>query len=83
MTTPGNHEIDWLDYGFYSGSKDSGGECGVPYARRFPMPGAWLQQPWCAPPATSLPPGVSQQNVSLTSLDALGPTLGNPCACLS
>lgn len=46
MTTPGNHEIDWYNYGFYKGSHDSGGECGVPYAQRFQMPGAWTQQPW-------------------------------------
>lgn len=45
-TTPGNHEIDWADVGMYPTMLDSGGECGVPYATRFPMPTASLNKPW-------------------------------------
>ena len=28
-------------------TSDSGGECGVPHERRFPMPRPSLDQPWC------------------------------------
>jgi len=42
MTVPGNHEHNW-PHNPYSGlfnvtNADSGGECGVPFAMRFPMP---------------------------------------------
>jgi len=38
MTLPGNHERDFpLSGSFYNGT-DSGGECGIPYESRFPMP---------------------------------------------
>jgi len=56
MTADGNHDtncgcqevptsaiaagITWLN------STDSGGECGIPYARRFPMPQATQSEPW-------------------------------------
>lgn len=33
----GNHERDWPGTSLY-GTIDSGGECGVPYSHRFPMP---------------------------------------------
>ena len=32
-----NHERDWLTNSFFENT-DSGGECGIPYYRRFPMP---------------------------------------------
>ena len=38
MTAMGNHERDWPESGANVGQLDSGGECGVPYAHRFPMP---------------------------------------------
>jgi len=38
MTCGGNHEIDYPDSGSYYNGTDSGGECGVPYERRFPYP---------------------------------------------
>eukprot|EP01117_Protostelium_nocturnum_P019934 TRINITY_DN8769_c0_g1_i2.p1 TRINITY_DN8769_c0_g1~~TRINITY_DN8769_c0_g1_i2.p1 ORF type:complete len:565 (+),score=96.74 TRINITY_DN8769_c0_g1_i2:238-1932(+) len=38
MTTPGNHETDYPNSGSYYKGKDSGGECGVPYEKRFLMP---------------------------------------------
>ncbi len=38
MTALGNHERDWPSSGANVGQYDSGGECGVPYAHRFPMP---------------------------------------------
>jgi len=37
MTLPGNHEVDWSNSTWLHGD-DSGGECGVPYTKRFPMP---------------------------------------------
>jgi len=43
MTAIGNHERDWPESGSNVGQYDSGGECGVPYAHRFPMP---LPTPW-------------------------------------
>lgn len=50
MTLPGNHERDFPDSGFqkfliiliclgsFFNGTDSGGECGIPYEKRFPMP---------------------------------------------
>lgn len=43
-TLLGNHELLWDDdssFGppFYPGQADSGGECGIPATRQFPMPG--------------------------------------------
>ncbi|CAK0782920.1 hypothetical protein CVIRNUC_006115 [Coccomyxa viridis] len=41
MLSPGNHERDWPGTGTrfdFPPAKDSGGECGVPYDKRFPMP---------------------------------------------
>jgi hypothetical protein len=38
MVSEGNHERDWPGTGTFFGSKDSGGECGVPTAARFTMP---------------------------------------------
>ncbi|KAL6786044.1 hypothetical protein ACKKBG_A01170 [Auxenochlorella protothecoides x Auxenochlorella symbiontica] len=37
-TSIANHERDWPGQAFYRTSDDSGGECGVPYYKRFPMP---------------------------------------------
>ena len=40
MTGEGNHERDWWGSGsLYDYRTDSGGECGIPYYARFPMPG--------------------------------------------
>lgn len=43
----GNHEYDWPTQAFkpitFSYMKDSGGECGIPYDRRFHMPGPALK----------------------------------------
>jgi hypothetical protein len=39
MTGMGNHERDYPDSGSVIGTTDSGGECGVPTAARFIMPG--------------------------------------------
>ena len=47
----GNHERDWPGTGTrfdFPPARDSGGECGVPYARRFPMPQLGPDQMWCA-----------------------------------
>jgi acid phosphatase type 7 len=41
MVLPGNHERDWPDSGSLFSGDDSGGECGVPYNRRFPMPASF------------------------------------------
>eukprot|EP00271_Cylindrocystis_brebissonii_P018696 TRINITY_DN5419_c0_g1_i1.p1 TRINITY_DN5419_c0_g1~~TRINITY_DN5419_c0_g1_i1.p1 ORF type:complete len:386 (-),score=48.17 TRINITY_DN5419_c0_g1_i1:220-1338(-) len=39
MTAIGNHERDFPGSGsFYHSTQDSGGECGVPYYKYFPMP---------------------------------------------
>jgi hypothetical protein len=46
MTCIGNHERDFNNTGIYMNSSDSGGECGVPYEKRFPMPGAVEDEPW-------------------------------------
>ena len=46
MVCIGNHERDFPKSGsFYMGT-DSGGECGVPYERRFPMPRPSLDEAW-------------------------------------
>ena len=46
MVCIGNHERDFPKSGsFYVGS-DSGGECGVPYEKRFPMPRPSLDEAW-------------------------------------
>ena len=50
MTAIGNHERDWPDSGSNVGHEDSGGECGVAYAARFPMP---LPMPLAASLSTS------------------------------
>lgn len=43
----GNHERDWPYTGDrYDTSYNSGGECGVPYERRFKMPQAGADKPW-------------------------------------
>ena len=49
----GNHERDWPGTGTrfdltYPPTHDSGGECGVVYARRFPMPQPGPDLMWCA-----------------------------------
>eukprot|EP00051_Salpingoeca_urceolata_P004281 m.63959 g.63959 ORF g.63959 m.63959 type:complete len:569 (+) comp13519_c0_seq1:60-1766(+) len=46
MTGIGNHERDWPKSGSARGSDDSGGECGVAYETRFPMPRPGRDQPW-------------------------------------
>jgi acid phosphatase type 7 len=38
MTCVGNHERDFPNSGSFFNGTDSGGECGVPYYARFPMP---------------------------------------------
>src|SRR5689334_17186801 len=38
MTSPGNHERDYLHSGAIFHHKDSGGECGVAYQNRYIMP---------------------------------------------
>lgn len=46
MVCIGNHERDFPKSGsFYEGT-DSGGECGVPYEKRFPMPRPSLDEAW-------------------------------------
>jgi len=45
MTLPGNHERDWINGKSINGT-DSGGECGVPYEKRFRMPTSAPDQPW-------------------------------------
>eukprot|EP01117_Protostelium_nocturnum_P005141 TRINITY_DN1866_c0_g1_i1.p1 TRINITY_DN1866_c0_g1~~TRINITY_DN1866_c0_g1_i1.p1 ORF type:complete len:569 (+),score=151.58 TRINITY_DN1866_c0_g1_i1:237-1943(+) len=46
MTLPGNHERDFPNSGVPQNGTDSGGECGVPYYKRFPMPTPTPDQPW-------------------------------------
>jgi hypothetical protein len=46
MVSIGNHERDYPGSDSYFDGKDSGGECGVPYERRFFMPRPSLDQPW-------------------------------------
>lgn len=47
MTAIGNHERDYPNSGSkYDESRDSGGECGVPYEKYFPMPTIAEDKPW-------------------------------------
>lgn len=47
MVAMGNHERDWPGSGDrFDLVEDSGGECGVAYQRRFPMPGTQDDAPW-------------------------------------
>jgi len=46
MVCIGNHERDWPNSGSYYQGTDSGGECGVPHERRFPMPRPSLDEAW-------------------------------------
>ena len=46
MVCIGNHERDFPNSGSYYTGTDSGGECGVPYERRFPMPRPSLDDAW-------------------------------------
>ncbi|EGD77454.1 hypothetical protein PTSG_08549 [Salpingoeca rosetta] len=49
MTAIGNHERDWPGTGARTtGNTDSGGECGVAYELRFPMPTESRDEPWYA-----------------------------------
>ncbi|GIL96226.1 hypothetical protein Vretimale_2087 [Volvox reticuliferus] len=48
MVAPGNHERDWPGSGDFFGVQDSGGECGVAYERRFPMPYPGKDKLWYA-----------------------------------
>ncbi|EFJ46276.1 hypothetical protein VOLCADRAFT_105635 [Volvox carteri f. nagariensis] len=48
MVAPGNHERDWPGSGDFFGVEDSGGECGVAYERRFPMPYPGKDKQWYA-----------------------------------
>ncbi|GIL41942.1 hypothetical protein Vafri_29 [Volvox africanus] len=48
MVAPGNHERDWPGSGDFFGVQDSGGECGVAYERRFPMPYPGKDKQWYA-----------------------------------
>ncbi len=53
-THAGNHERDWPGTGTrfdFPPARDSGGECGVPYDKRFPMPLPGKDREWCAPEA--------------------------------
>mmetsp|Transcript_35730 Transcript_35730/g.75820 ORF Transcript_35730/g.75820 Transcript_35730/m.75820 type:complete len:567 (-) Transcript_35730:75-1775(-) len=45
MVTVGNHERDWEGSGSSVGTKDSGGECGVPSQTKFRMPWDTARQP--------------------------------------
>jgi hypothetical protein len=48
MASIGNHESNWPGHGdaFNVSNGDSGGECGVAYDARLPMPGAAPGAPW-------------------------------------
>ncbi|XP_050234246.1 probable inactive purple acid phosphatase 27 [Mercurialis annua] len=46
MTAMGNHERDYIQSGGVYGTPDSGGECGVPYEKYFPMPTYAKDKPW-------------------------------------
>ena len=64
MVVQGNHERDWPGTGdAYKAATDSGGECGVPAARRMPMPAPRLAGvPTPAPaPASGVDPSAEQQ----------------------
>jgi len=45
QTTPGNHECDYLGTETIFVNQDSGGECGVPFYMRFPLPSGYSQKP--------------------------------------
>ena len=48
----GNHERDWPGTGTrfdFPPARDSGGECGVAYDKRFPMPLQGKDKEWCVP----------------------------------
>ena len=46
MVCIGNHERDFPKSGSLYDGSDSGGECGVPYEKRFPMPRPSLDEAW-------------------------------------
>ena len=46
MVCIGNHERDFPKSGSFYVGQDSGGECGVPYEKRFPMPRPSLDEAW-------------------------------------
>ncbi|XP_064404192.1 uncharacterized protein LOC135349586 [Halichondria panicea] len=46
MVCIGNHERDFPQSKSYYDGTDSGGECGVPHERRFPMPRPSLDEAW-------------------------------------
>ena len=46
MTTDGNHERDFPNSGSLFTGHDSGGECGVPYEKRFSMPTKAQDDTW-------------------------------------
>ncbi|ELR18962.1 diphosphonucleotide phosphatase 1, putative [Acanthamoeba castellanii str. Neff] len=46
MTCIGNHERDFPNSGSRYNGSDSGGECGVAYEARYPMPTPARDQPW-------------------------------------
>ncbi|CAJ1934157.1 unnamed protein product [Sphenostylis stenocarpa] len=46
MTAIGNHERDYVNSGSIYITPDSGGECGVPYEKYFPMPTSAKDKPW-------------------------------------
>ena len=46
MVCIGNHERDFPKSGSFYVGTDSGGECGVPYEKRFPMPRPSLDEAW-------------------------------------
>ncbi|KAG2446949.1 hypothetical protein HYH02_008103 [Chlamydomonas schloesseri] len=48
MVTAGNHERDWPGTGDAFGVEDSGGECGIPFDARFPMPYPGKDKMWYA-----------------------------------
>ncbi|KXZ48677.1 hypothetical protein GPECTOR_26g580 [Gonium pectorale] len=48
MVAAGNHERDWPGSGDLFGVQDSGGECGLAFERRFPMPYPGRDKLWYA-----------------------------------
>ncbi|KAL9662943.1 hypothetical protein QQ045_027778 [Rhodiola kirilowii] len=46
MTAIGNHESNYVNTASKYITPDSGGECGVPYEKYFPMPTAGKDKPW-------------------------------------
>ncbi len=70
MVCIGNHERDFPNSGSYYQGTDSGGECGVPYERRFPMPRPSLDEPWWAhkhPPVKAASVNQMSHSQNLTS----------------